>query len=111
MPKGSFEKQVASMPLEHLLCRVYGHKWDPATLEVEFGDFQIGLACSRCGTERDRFTHPDGEFIRSRFWYGDPDYLFVGLGRLTKEQRNYIARIVQTELRMTLPKPEKKDES
>lgn len=108
----TFDQQLSEMPLEYLICMDLGHTWDPATLEVEYGDFQLGLVCSSdkphrqgCGMERDRWRGPDGRF-RNRYWHPKGDYGFRKLGRLDTDQRQAIRDTWQSALEPKLPNPE-----
>jgi len=102
IPLKSFEKQLSEMPLEYLICMDIGHKWDPATLEVEYGDFKLGLRCSRCDMERDRWRGPDGK-MRNRYWHPRSDFGFRHTGRRTMDQRSEIRYTWQSEMEPNLP--------
>lgn len=93
------------MPIEYLQCRDLGHKWDPATLDLEFGKFQLGVSCSRCGKERDRFSNAQGERVSS-YWHPTtaPTYAFKGVGKIDKEMRERIRDTWQALVIGTLPK-------
>lgn len=105
--KQAFFDQLPQKSLETLICHDIGHKWEPATLEVEYGHFQLGLVCSRCQMERERGTDFRGERI-TRYWHPHPEeYYFQGAGRRTREQRADIAQTWQNEMLGRLPRPEK----
>lgn len=101
----TFEQQVSEMSVEELLCRVIAHAWKPVTLETSRGVFELGLACMRCRKERSRHRHWRTLKATNRYW--DPPeshYALDRIGRLTSEQRRYIEREVERELkRANLP--------
>jgi hypothetical protein len=105
----SFDEQLAEMPLEYLICMDIGHAWNPATLEVAYGDFQVGLTCAGngktrqgCGMERDRWRGPDGR-LRNRYWHPNGDFGFKHIGRRTPEQRDAIRAAWQGLMEPGLP--------
>jgi hypothetical protein len=100
--KADFDKQLSGMALDHLMCRTFGHKFDPAgsvELDKRRRTLAIGLACTRCGYEKDRIISSlDGHRIITRS-AGYPDgYLFKGTGRLSPEERGIISLTVAGEL-------------
>jgi hypothetical protein len=99
----SFEQQLSEMPVEYLICMDLGHGWDPTTLEIAYGDFELGLLCMRCAMERDRWRGADGR-LRNRYWHHKGDYGFRGCGRLTAEMREVIRETWQTVMEAKLPK-------
>jgi hypothetical protein len=107
-----FEQQLDEMPLEYLMCMDIGHAWNPASMEVAYGDFQVGLLCAGdgdtrlgCGMERDRWRGPDGK-LRNRYWHPKGDFGFKGCGPRTPEQRQAIREAWQSEMEPKLPNPE-----
>jgi hypothetical protein len=101
-PAKSFNEQLDEKPLDYLICRVLGHAWDPATIEVEYGVFQLGLVCTRCKTERDRFMDPQQK-VKNRYWHPTGDYAFDRIGRLDLDQRKEIDITVNEMLSQQLP--------
>lgn len=107
-----FEVQLDEMPLEYLMCMDLGHAWNPASMEVAYGDFQAGLLCAGdgrhrlgCGMERDRWRGPDDK-LRNRYWHPKGDFGFKGLGPRTPEQRAAIRETWQSAMEPKLPNPE-----
>jgi len=83
----NFQDQLATMPVEYLACHTFGHKTDPATINPHGAVFVIGLVCSRCAMEIDRFRDSYTGRVRSRYWHPRGDYYFRGTGRITPEMQ------------------------
>jgi hypothetical protein len=109
VPAESFEKQLARMSLDYLLCRKMGHIPVPFTLETDRSTFDLGVQCARqCGWEAYKVRDWTGK-VRTVGTY-DPEkhYLFKGTGRLTPDQRQQIWDSLIGELEVLgFPKPDK----
>lgn len=95
---------LSDMPATHLMCRDYGHSWEPFTAARLAGGkgYEQTLRCGRCQTTRRRYLDSRGEVVQGGYQYAD-GYLIHGLGRLTGADRGAV-RIasVQATLNITL---------
>lgn len=99
------ENQVYQSRREFLLCRSYGHQWEPYDVTRTGKKVTVVIQCLRCETLAEmkcRISTAKGNerLIKGRrtLKYA-PGYLMHGLGRLSKDDRdfvNFMALIVNT---------------
>ena len=65
------------MKLSHMMCRTYGHAWQPKTVEIVGAMFVSRLECVRCETKRTWTLNRRGEVVRNGYTYA-PGYLLHG---------------------------------
>jgi hypothetical protein len=97
---------IARMSEEEILCRAFGHKWDPETSDVIASTYEIGLKCERCETERDKVTErATGYGLPNRYRYGQYYSTMHGVGFLTRQERTLINKAAAEIIRQrSLPK-------
>lgn len=75
------EDFYATLNPDWLLCRAYGHAWEPYTAELLMGTYDVTVKCARCGTlKRDTLTSSGKPVGHSVFNYA-PGYQNSGAGR------------------------------
>lgn len=87
-PKRQIDEALKSMPVSHLMCRDYGHAWEPFTAArlANGRGFEQTLRCARCHTTRRRYLDSRGDVVTGGYGYVE-GYLIHGLGRLTGADR------------------------
>jgi hypothetical protein len=75
-----------------LQCRDFGHAWRPYTARWDTDEkaYEQQIRCSRCKTVRKRLLTRTGAYARNPKYDYTPGYLFPGLGRLSKDDRNWV---------------------
>lgn len=93
---------LRDMPASHLMCRDYGHAWEPFTAAklAKRAGYEQTLRCGRCLTTRRRYLDSRGEVIQSGYDYAD-GYLIHGLGRLSGADRGAV-RIASVEATLNI---------
>lgn len=67
--------KIDSIKQDHLVCRTYGHRWDPQSVTVEratnhvITGYLATLWCDRCQTERTQRLTRDGTIVGNRYAY------------------------------------------
>ena len=95
-----FREQLANMPVEYLACHNFGHLAAPATVNPVAGVFVVGLVCSSCDMEIDRFRDSYTGRVISRYWHPRGDYYFTGTGRITPEMKLEIEQAWRDEAKL-----------
>lgn len=83
----AFLEQLGRMPVEYLFCHNFGHQVTPSTINPDGKIFVIGLLCTSCGMEIDRFRDSVTGKVKSRYWHEKGDYYFRGTGAITPEMK------------------------
>lgn len=70
-------KTLEQMKRSYLICRAYGHSWDPQTVKVTTNsrgepiEYRSHLHCVRCGTVRVQKMTPRGDLGGNRYQYAE----------------------------------------
>lgn len=88
-----FREQLSRMPVEYVRCHNFGHKTEPTTINPDGQIFVIGLVCSSCDMEIDRWRDPVSGRVTSRYWHPRGDYYFRGTGQITPEMKLEIEQV------------------
>jgi hypothetical protein len=86
VPPPNINDVIRNLPEEFLMCRSFGHQWNPYTVYKRGQEFESVLNCGRCGGYRHQFISMNG-WVKSAYYTYEPGYLISGWGNMTVEER------------------------
>jgi hypothetical protein len=96
VPPPDIKSIIHHLPEEFLMCRSFGHQWNPYTVFRRGREFESVLKCGRCAGLRHQFINANGEVIKGYYTY-EAGYVIAGWGNMTKKERAQI-RLAATNL-------------
>ncbi len=89
VPTPDIKDIIKRLPQEFLMCRSFGHQWNPYTVYKRGSEFESVLECGRCNGYRHQFISSVGK-VNSAYYTYEPGYLIAGWGTMTVSERQQI---------------------
>ena len=88
VPPPNINDVIRNLPEEFLMCRSFGHQWNPYTVYKRGQEFESVLECGRCRGYRHQFIGINNGKRGSCYYTYEAGYLITGWGSMTSDERN-----------------------